>query len=49
LEIKLNRGQVVRLVIRCRFLDPDSSPAVIAQKIRQQSDPISQRNRKRSW
>jgi len=36
--------QVVRLVIRCRFLDPDSSPAVIAQKIRQQSHPISQRS-----
>ena len=27
--------QVVRLVIRCRFLDPDSSPAVIALTIRQ--------------
>jgi hypothetical protein len=36
--------QVVRLVIRCRFLDPDSSPAVIAQKIQQQSHPISQRS-----
>jgi len=36
--------QVVRLVIRCRFLDPDSSPAVIAQKIRQQTLPISQRS-----
>jgi hypothetical protein len=36
--------QVVRLVIRCRFLDPDSSPAVIAQKIRQQRHPISQRS-----
>src|SRR6266702_5732336 len=36
--------QVVRLVIRCRFLDPDSSPAVIAQKIRQQSHSISQRS-----
>ncbi len=36
--------QVVRLVIRCRFLDPDSSPAVITQKIRQQSHPISQRS-----
>src|SRR6266699_5019786 len=36
--------QVVRLVIRCRFLDPDSSPAVIAQKIRQQSHTISQRS-----
>ena len=36
--------QVVRLVIRCRFLDPDSSPAVIAQKIRQQELTISQRS-----
>ena len=36
--------QVVRLVIRCRFLDPESSPAVIAQKIRQQSHSISQRS-----
>ena len=36
--------QVVRLVIRCRFLDPDSSPEVIAQKIRQQSHTISQRS-----
>jgi hypothetical protein len=36
--------QVVRLVIRCRFLDPDSSPAVIAQKIRQQNHAISQRS-----
>jgi hypothetical protein len=36
--------QVVRLVIRCRFLDPDASPAVIAQKIRQQSHAISQRS-----
>jgi hypothetical protein len=36
--------QVVRLVIRCRFLDPDCSPAVIAQKIRQQSHTISQRS-----
>jgi hypothetical protein len=36
--------QVVRLVIRCRFLDPDSSPEVIAQKIRQQSHAISQRS-----
>jgi len=36
--------QVVRLVIRSRFLDPDSSPAVIAQKIRQLSHPISQRS-----
>jgi len=36
--------QVVRLVIRCRFLDPESSPAVIAQKIRQQSLAISTRS-----
>ena len=36
--------QVVRLAIRCRFLDPDSSPEVIAQKIRQQSHAISQRS-----
>src|SRR5438876_2445680 len=35
--------QVVRLVIRCRFLDPDSSPAVIAQRIRQQTHAISAR------
>jgi hypothetical protein len=36
--------QVVRLVIRCRFLDPESSPAVIAQKIRQQKLAISTRS-----
>ena len=36
--------QVVRLVIRCRFLDPESSPAVIAQKIRQQNLAISTRS-----
>ena len=36
--------QVVRLVIRCRFLDPDCSPEVIAQKIRQQNHAISQRS-----
>jgi hypothetical protein len=36
--------QVVRLVIRCRFLDPDCSPVVIAQKIRQQNHAISQRS-----
>jgi hypothetical protein len=36
--------QVVRLVIRCRFLDSDSSPAVIAQKIRQQGHSVSQRS-----
>ncbi len=36
--------QVVRLAIRCRFLDPESSPAVIAQKIRQQNLTISTRS-----
>jgi hypothetical protein len=36
--------QVVRLVIRCRFLDPEASPDVIAQKIRQQNHTISQRS-----
>jgi transposase len=36
--------QVVRLVIRCRFLDPESSPEVIAQKIRQQKFTISSRS-----
>jgi len=36
--------QVMRLAIRCRFLDPDASPEVIAQKIRQQNHPISQRS-----
>jgi hypothetical protein len=36
--------QVVRLVIRCRFLDPDASAQVIAQKICQQHWPISTRS-----
>lgn len=36
--------QIVRLVIRCRFLDPESSPEVIAQKIRQQNLIISSRS-----
>jgi len=36
--------QVVRLAIRCRFLDPEASPAVVAQKIRQQNLTISQRS-----
>jgi hypothetical protein len=36
--------QVERLVIRCRFLDPDASPAVIAQKIHQQKLAISIRS-----
>ncbi len=34
----------VRLAIRCRFLDPDCSAAVIAQKIRQQDLPIAERS-----
>jgi hypothetical protein len=36
--------QVVRLVIRCRFLDPEASPEVVAQKIRQQNLTISTRS-----
>ena len=36
--------EVVRLVIRSRFLDPEASPLVIAQKLRQWSHPISQRS-----
>jgi len=35
---------VVRLLIRCRCLYPACSPPVIAQKVRQQSPPISQRS-----
>jgi hypothetical protein len=33
--------QVVRQIIRLRFLDPDMSAAVIAQKIRQLQHPLS--------
>jgi hypothetical protein len=36
--------QMVRLVIRHRFLDPDASAAVIAQKLRQAGNAISQRS-----
>jgi hypothetical protein len=36
--------QAIKLVVRCRFLDRDSSPAVIAQKIRQQGLTIGQRS-----
>jgi hypothetical protein len=36
--------EVVRLVIRSRFLDPEACPQVIAQKLRQFSHPISQRS-----
>ena len=35
---------VVRQVLRYRFLDPDSSPAVIAQQLRQTHFKISQRS-----
>ncbi len=36
--------QAVRQVLRYRFLDPDASPAVIAQKLRQTHFPISVRS-----
>jgi transposase len=36
--------QMVRLVIRHRFLDAEASAEVIAQKLRQQGNPISQRS-----
>ena len=36
--------QIVRLVIRHRFLDPDASAEVIAQKLRQLGHTISQRS-----
>ncbi len=36
--------EVVRQVIRYRFLDPDASVAVIAQKLRQTGLPISTRS-----
>jgi hypothetical protein len=36
--------QAVRLVIRCRFLDPEASPAVIGQKVRQQGLVLSDRS-----
>ena len=39
--------QVVRQVIRHRFLDPQASTEVIAQKIRQTGFPISDRSVKR--
>jgi len=35
--------QVVQQVVRYRFLDPDASAAVIAQKLRQTGHPISTR------
>jgi transposase len=36
--------QIIRLVIRYRFLDPDCSVDVVAQKLRQQGHPISTRS-----
>jgi len=36
--------QIVRLVIRHRFLDAEASAQVIAQKLRQLGHPISQRS-----
>jgi hypothetical protein len=36
--------QAVRLVIRCRFLDPEASPSVIGQKVRQQNLLLSDRS-----
>ena len=35
---------MIRLVIRHRFLDAEASAEVIAQKLRQQGNPISQRS-----
>jgi transposase len=40
--------QIVRLVIRHRFLDPDASAEVIAQKLRQHGNAISQRSVERT-
>lgn len=40
--------QVVRQIIRHRFLDPDMSPEVIAQKLRQTDHPISIRSVERT-
>jgi hypothetical protein len=37
-------GELVRQVIRHRFLDPEASPAVIAQKVRQAGWTISTRS-----
>ena len=36
--------ETVRRIIRHRFLDPDASPAVIAQKLRQEQVQISARS-----
>ena len=36
--------EVTKLVIRCRFLDPEASPALIASKLRQDGYPIATRS-----
>jgi len=41
-------GEHVRQIIRHRFLDPDASPAVICQKLRQTGLPISMRSVERT-
>jgi hypothetical protein len=41
-------SEVVRQVIRHRFLDPEASPEVIAQKLRQTGFPISTRSVERA-
>jgi hypothetical protein len=40
--------KVVQQIIRYRFLDPDSSPSVIAQKLKQSGHPISTRSVERT-
>jgi hypothetical protein len=40
--------QVVRQIIRYRFLDPDLSPEVIAQKLGQTDHPVSTRSVQRT-
>lgn len=41
-------GELVRQIIRHRFLDPDASPAVIGQKLRQTGLTISTRSVERT-
>lgn len=40
--------EIDKLIIRMRFLDPDSSPSVIAQKLTQQGHKISTRSVERT-
>lgn len=44
----LRTEKVVQQIIRYRFLDPDASPAVITQKLRQTGFSISQRSVERT-